>query len=216
MNIPNYIGKEPAEIARFDSFDSGNYIYRAMAWLDYHKRTNIFSSLLYACIEARQGIEYLLFEELVISTGANLSADDYKKCVSERNRFAKTIKQLSPDYEKLQLFTQILVSLDPTLPKLIYWNHSNLMHAWGEVSTYLHWFGARSLTSEDPKWLSLATAKVEKVLKPIWEKLTSGQSGLMHSTDMSPIVREVWEQFRIGSIDRDAAKFRLIFLKPFA
>lgn len=107
-----------------------------MSWLDYHKRTRQFSSLLYACIEARQG-EYLLFKLLVISTGANLSVEQYRKCVNEKNRFNKTIKQLTPDYELIQEFTKILSSVEPSLPKLIYFDNTQLMMTWGVLSQYL-------------------------------------------------------------------------------
>lgn len=216
MNIPNYIGKSPNEILATEFFDSASYLYRGMAWLDYHKRTKQFSALIYACAEGRHGIEYLLFEELVISTGANLSVEDYQKCVNERNRFKKTIAQLSPDYERLQEFTQILASLEASFPKLIYWDHSALMKAWGFLSHYLHWFGARNLTSECDTWVASAQAEISKVLEPIWLKITSGQSGLMHPKDMNPVVRDIWERFRLGEIDVPTAKFQLDYLKPLA
>ncbi|AEJ01261.1 hypothetical protein Nit79A3_1429 [Nitrosomonas sp. Is79A3] len=214
MYIPNYIGKSPDEIIGIDLFDSASYLYRSMAWLDYHKRTKKFSSLLYACAEGRNGIEYLLFEELVISTGANLSVEKYKKCVNEKNLFKRTIAQLSPDYELLQIFSQIILSLEPSAPKLIYWDHSSLMKAWGVLSRYLHWSGARNLTSENAVWLDSARLAVHDVLEPIWLKITSGQSGLMHPNNMVPIVHEIWERFRSGEIDASAAKFQLKFLEP--
>lgn len=216
MNIPNYIGKNPSEILAVEFFDSASYLYRGMAWLDYHKRTKQFSPLIYACVEGRHGIEYLLFEELVISTGANLSIEDYQKCVNERNRFKKTIAQLSPDYERLQVFTKILASLEPSIPKLIYWDHSAVMKAWGSLSHYLHWFGARNLTSENATWVASAQTEIFKVLEPIWLKITSGPSGLMHPKDMNRVVREVWERFKSGEIDGPAAKFQLEYLKPLA
>lgn len=216
MNIPNHIGKSPEEILTFSSCDSASYLYRSMAWLNYHERTQLYTSFLYACAEARQGIEYLLFEELVISTGANLTLDEYKKCVNERNRFIKTIKQLSPDYELLQEFSKILVSLDPAYPKLVYWDHSSLMRAWGEISSYLHWSGARSLTAENSSWVGLAFSNVKSIINPIWIKITSGQSGLMHPNDMVPIVHEIWIKFRNREINSDNAKFQLNYLKPLA
>lgn len=214
--IPNYKNKSPLEIAEIDFFDSASYFYRGMAWLDFHNRTRKFSSLLYACAEARHGIEYLLFEELVISTGANLSIDEYRKCVKERNRFTKTIKKLTPDYERIQEFTKIIVSLEPTIPNLIYWDHHSLMKSWGTISNYLHWFGARNLTTENPTKLESYSKEIEKVLTPIWIKITSGQSGIMHPKDMAPIVKEVWDKFRNNEIDAKQAKFQLNYLKPLA
>lgn len=92
MYIPNHRGKSPEEIVEIEFYNSASYLFRAMSWLDYHKRTRQFSSLLYACIEARQGFEYLLFELLIISTGANLLVEQYLNCVNEKNIFKKTIK----------------------------------------------------------------------------------------------------------------------------
>ncbi|MES2489820.1 MAG: hypothetical protein V4607_08505 [Pseudomonadota bacterium] len=216
MNIPTHIGKSASEILETPFFDSASYLFRGMAWLDYHKRKNQFSAIIYACAEGRHGIEYLLFEELVISTGANLSIEDYKKCVNERNRFKKAIAQLSPDYERLQDFTKILASLETSIPQLIYWDHSALMKAWGTLSHYLHWFGARNLTSESAIWVESAQTEISQTLEPIWMKITSGRSGLMHPTNMNPVVRKIWERFRSGEIDNAAAKFQLEYLKPLA
>jgi hypothetical protein len=216
MEIPNYIGKNLDEILGIESFDAAGYFYRSMAWLDYHKRTGKFSSLLYACIEGRCGIEYLLFEELIISTGANLSIEDYKKCVKEKNRFIKTIKNVAPEYERMQEFTKILISLGPSDRVFIYWNHASLMKDWGILSNYLHWFGARTLTRENPSELKVYSEKIERVLLPTWKNITSGQSAIMHPRDMKPIVKEVWEKFRTDKIDATQAKFQLNYLKPLA
>jgi hypothetical protein len=56
MYIPNHRGKTPGEIVEIELYDSASYLFRGIAWLDFHKRTRKFSSLHYACIEARQGI----------------------------------------------------------------------------------------------------------------------------------------------------------------
>ena len=49
------------------SFDSVGHFYRAVSLLDYFDRTKLLTSLLYSSIEARMGIEHLLFEQLVLS-----------------------------------------------------------------------------------------------------------------------------------------------------
>jgi hypothetical protein len=74
LRIPSHVGKTPAEIIAIEQLDGGGYLYKSMAWLNYFERVPVFSPLLYACIDARHGIEYLLFEELVIST-----AQTYRK-----------------------------------------------------------------------------------------------------------------------------------------
>lgn len=214
MKIPSHIGKTPEEIVRVEHFDSAGYLFKSMAWLDYFTRVRSFSPLLYACADARHGIEYLLFEELVVSTGANLSVEDYRRCVNERNRFVKTIAQLTPDYDRLKQFTRIVVGLEPTAPKLIDWDHKFLMKAWGELSHYLHWFGARLLTTEKQDWLDSTFAEIKQIIEPLWINITSGRSGIMHPKDMHPMVREIWGRFRVGEIDENGARFQMKFLEP--
>jgi hypothetical protein len=214
MNIPNYIGKTPNEIIGIEFFDSAGYFFKSMAWLDCFTRERNFSPLLYACADSRHGIEYLLFEELVVSTGANLSEEEYRRCVNERNRFVKTIEQLTPDYDCLKRFTKIVARLEPAVPKLIDWDHKALMKAWGLLSRYLHWFGARVLTTQKSDWLDSAYTEIKGVVEPLWINITSGQSGILHPKDMHPTVKVIWERFKIGEIDEEKAKFQLKFLEP--
>lgn len=131
MLAPSHINRNAEEIIRQNSYlDSAGYLYRAVSWLDYFERIDHFPALLYACIEGRFGIEYLLFEELVIGTGTNLSRQDYEKCLKEPTKLKKAIDRLIPDYEKLQQFTSIVVILEARVPKLIYWEPRELMKSW--------------------------------------------------------------------------------------
>jgi len=214
MHIPSHIGKTPEEIIDIEYFDSAGYLFKSMAWLDYFTRGHNFSPLLYACADARHGIEYLLFEELVVSTGANLSVEEYRRCVNERNRFIKTIAKLTPDYDRLKQFTRIIVALEPAAPKLIDWDHKALMKAWGMLSRYLHWFGARVLTTQKRACLDSAYAEIKGTVEPLWINITSGRSGIMHPKDMHPTVKDIWNRFRIGEIDEEGAQFQLKFLEP--
>ena len=88
------------------------------------------------------------------------------------------------------------------------------MKTWGVLSQYLHWFGARSLTTENPQELKLVSNLIESELNPIWIKITSGQSALMHPKDMVQVVYEIWDLFRMGKISVESAKFQLDYLKP--
>jgi hypothetical protein len=214
FRIPSHVGKTPAEILAIEQLDAGGHLYKSMAWLNYFERVPVFSPLLYACIDARYGIEYLLFEELVISTGANLSQADYQRCTGERNRFIKTIEQLTPDYLLLKRFTRLVASLEPRAPKLIDWNLKGLMRDWGEMSHFLHWVGARGLTTEDTAWLVAAHEKIVATVKPIWINLTSGRSAMLHPKDMHPIAMGVWEEFKRGEINEATVKFQLTVLRP--
>lgn len=211
---PSHMGRTPEEIVSTEvHLDSVGYMYRAMSWLDYAKRTSIFPASFYAAIEGRLGIEYLLFEELVISTGANLSRSDYARCVKEGN-LKKTLDRVSPDYERLQEFAQVVISVEPQAPRLVKWDLGQLMKIWGKLSEYLHWCGAKTETTEDPTWAKYALSEIEASLFFIWEKMTTGQSGILHPAQMHPEVRELWEQFKYGEISVETVKFRLDYLRP--
>jgi hypothetical protein len=215
MTVPSQVNRSPEEIIRENSYlDSAGYIYRAVSWLDYFQRIDHFPALLYACIEGRFGIEYLLFEELVIGTGAKLSRQNYERCLKEGTKLKKAIDRLVPDYKKLQQFTSAIISIEPGLPKLIYWEPAELMKSWGMLSKYVHWFGASIETTEIASWRSAAYTEVEQVLNPIWQKMTSGQSGIMHPDNVMPEVREVWLDLKKGKIDLEGATIRLQLMKP--
>lgn len=213
---PSHIGRTAPDIIEQNShFDAIGCLYRAVSWLDYFERSAIWPTLLYACIEGRYGIEYLLFEELVIGTGANLSREEYERCVREPTKLSKAIERIIPDYEKLQQFTAAIVALEYSVPCLIYWKPRALMKAWGELSKYLHWSGHKLDTAENAEWKKGALSDVKGVLMPLWEKATSGHSACMHPDNMNPEIREVWSDFKDGRIDLEGARVRMNLLKPF-
>lgn len=194
-------------------FDSAGYLFRAISWLDHFHRNPRYTTLLYACIEGRMGIEYLLFEELVMSTGAKLSREDYERSLKDRNSFTKPIRQLNPDHEKAQEFTRAVAEIEPSAPSLIFWRPRDLEKAWGKLSKHLHWGGARTEAADDPQWLDQAYRDVKQVLVPIWEMMLSGSSSLFHPDSMKPAVREIWVDFKDGKIDAKSVKARLELIR---
>jgi hypothetical protein len=194
-------------------FDSPGYLYRAMSWLDAASCERIYPHLLYACIEGRMGIEYLLFEQVVISTGAKLTEEQYLQCVRD-GKLEKSLLRITPEYEKLQQFTRALASVEPSLPKLVEWEPKELMKAWGQLSEHLHWQGVRGRTTECPEWAVRSLQAVRTVLEPIWTKLSSGQSGIMHPSEMKSEVHEVWKRYLSNEIDLESVKFQLDYLRP--
>ena len=185
-----------------------------MSWLDYFERNDQFTALIYACIEARFGIENLIFEEIVVSTGANLSKEDYEKCLNNPTNLSRALKKISPEYEKLQEFTQLIVSLSPEFPRIIQWEPRKLIKSWGKISKYLHWCGSRSETTDLSNWRASVGRAMRGEIAPIWNKITSGHSGGMHPDDMHPKISELWGQFKSGDIDTESAKIRMLILKP--
>jgi len=215
MLPPSHVSRTAEDIVNEKLyFDSAGYLFRAMSWLDYFDRNKQFTALLYACIEARYGIEYLLFEEIVISTGANLSKEEYERCLKDSTKLHKALKRITPDYEKLQEFAKIIVSLVPGFPKIIQWNPNSLLKSWGTISNYLHWCGSRNNTTESQGWLMKASTNIRAEIEPIWVTISSGHSAIMHPKDMHPEILDLWIQYRDGAVDAEGIKIRMQILKP--
>jgi hypothetical protein len=213
MRPPDFKNRNPHEIiTKGQTYDSACFIYRGLSWLDYAKRHASVSALQYAALETRQAIEQLLFEELIMSVGGQLDRKNYDNCKDSSTKIAKIIKKLSPDYNKLAIFTQTIMSLIPDSPPLIIWNHSALLKNWGAVSNYLHWAGEPKETFESPHWFEQAVETVECAATYIWDKMTFGYSGIMMPQGMRPEIRQVWEDFRAGKIDIYSVRERAVLL----
>ena len=102
----------------------------------------------------------------------------------------------------------------PEFPKLIQWEPKKLIKSWGKISNYLHWCGSRNNTTELSSWRVNAGVEVRGEIEPIWVKITSGQSGLMHPKDMHPEILELWHQYKDGSVDAEGIRIRLQILRP--
>ena len=217
---PDYKNRDLEEIIGQEiSFDSVGHFYRAVSLLDYFDRTKLLTSLLYSSIEARMGIEHLLFEQLVLSVGLKLSQDDYERCLNNRMKFEKLIQELSPDYEKLQQFTGAVLELTRMengrpIPELVFWRPRELMKNWGKLSKYLHWFGAKTQTTDKSDWVDEYQNNIRSILLPIWERMLSGPPGLLHPDNMEPHVHDIWADFKDEKIDVDSVKRRLYLIHP--
>lgn len=216
----NYKNRNPEQILSEDLyFDSVGHVYRAVSWLDYFERTNLFSSLMYSCIEARMGIEHLMFEELVLSTGFRLDRDDYEKCLRSRLKFKKLIRTLNPHYEKLKEFTCVVLELlnvdtRGRTSQIVFWKIQELEKLWGKLSIHLHWTGASSETTDGPDWVNNTYEEIRDTVRLLWERMCLGPTGILHYRDMNPHVRDIWTDYSNDKIDIDSVRRRLLLVSP--
>jgi len=204
---PEYKGRTPEQIISGRVyFDSVGYTYRALSWLDLVKRERNVCALQYAAHDARQAIEQLLFEEIVLSVGTQLDRKEYEKCKGNSTKFQKVIRRLNPAYNKLARFTQAIISIDPQSLPLIIWDHKVLIRHWGRISGYLHWAGEPAETVESDDWINEGIEAVEKAANHIWEKNEKGFTGIMMPQKMQPEIRDYWERFRADDVDLDSVK----------
>lgn len=205
--IPNFRGRSAQFIITENIHnESSGYIYRALSWLDLAKREKSSPAFQYDAHDTRQGIEQLLFEELVVSTGAALDRSEYQKCLGNSTKLRPIINRLSPEREKLSRFVQIVMSSGEPNIDLVVWDHKLLMKYWGEVSVYLHWAGAIDETVDDWDWIEDGIAQTEKACMYIWRNQTEKQTGVMLPGDMHPEIAALWDRFKSGRIGIDALK----------
>jgi len=186
--------------------ESSGYIYRALSWLDFAEREKSSPALQYAAHDARQGIEQLLFEELVLSTGTALDRSEYQRCVGNSTKLHTIIRQLSPDREKLATFVRALMSVGDPSFDLVVWDHGRLMRYWGTVSEYVHWAGAIDETIDQWAWVTSGIARVREACEYIWINQTEKDTGVMLPQDMHPDIAAIWERFKAGSIGVEEVK----------
>lgn len=207
LQTPNFSDRSLDQIIEENVyFDSVGYTYRALSWLDIAQKRRNVCALQYAAHDLRQGIEQLLFEELVLSVGTELDRTEYEKCKGNSTKLHKIIKKLSPDYTKLAQFTQAITSVDPESPLLVTWDHSVLMKHWGITSNFLHWSGEPAETVESDTWFNTGARVVADATKYIWGKATCGYTGIMVPRDMQPESRLLWKRFKAGETDLEGVK----------
>jgi hypothetical protein len=190
------------------------HIFQAVSWLDYAKRERRPSALHYAAFELRYGIEYLLFELLVLSS-RGLTEKEYRKCVGNPQAMRKALRSSKLEYDKLVEFTQILWSLTPDAPKLRFWKLKELSRYWGIASELLHFVGAHSRTYASTTWFNRTLARLETVILPIWEDSQATRGfGLLVKELMEPEVHAAWLEFSKGTLKEGDLKIRMQIIQP--
>ena len=205
--IPNFLNRSANSIVSENvRFESSGYVFRALSWLDIAKRENNPVAFQYAAHDARQGIEQLLFEELVLSVGTKLDRAEYQKCLGNSTKLHAIINRLSPEREKLGNFVQAVFSGGGIRIPLMVWDHKLLMKHWGKVSKYLHWSGAIDGTIENGAWVEKGIEIVEEACRYIWDNQTQKETAVMLPDDMNPEIRHLWERFRDDDIGLEEVK----------
>ena len=129
-------------------------------------------------------------------------------------KFRKLIRNLNPDYEKLQEFTRVALELmrmepDGFVPQLVFWKIRELEKSWGKLSAHLHWSGASNETTDDSDWVNSSYEEIRDTIWSLWDRLSSGPTGILHYNDMKTHVRDIWTDYRTGEIEIDTVRRRL-------
>jgi hypothetical protein len=213
--VHDWRGKSANEIFANRRVDHSSWhFFQARSWLDYATREDAPSAIHYAAFELRYGIEYLLFELLVV-TSESLSLEEYKQIIGNPQAMKKLLRSQPRNYSKLSEFAEVIVSVDPQAPPIHFWDLNDLFRYWGVASEYLHFVGAHSASYYRTDWTAKAIARLDSVLHPIWSAVTTTVGyGVMRPSQMPPEVHQAWTQFKDGTLAKDDLACRLMIMQP--
>lgn len=174
--------------------------------MDIARRNLNVCALQYAAHDARQAIEQLFFEEIVLSVGTAFDHKEYEKCRGNSTKLHKVLKKLSPDYVRLAQFTQAIISTDPKFPPLVIWDHEVLIKQWKRISTYLHWAGEACQTVQCNGWIDKGIGIIKQAADYIWANNGLGFTAILRPENMQPEIKDCWESFRRGDIDLSSVR----------
>ena len=81
--VDEFVDKSPNQILSYAPKNhSSRHFFHARSWVDYTKRASSPSAIHYAAFELRYGIEYLLFELLVLAS-ESLTVKEYLDCLGD-------------------------------------------------------------------------------------------------------------------------------------
>jgi len=210
--IPTHKNRSPEQIIEEKKcFDSVGRIYKSLSWLDYAQKNENISSLEYAALETRLGIEQLLFEQLIVGVGTELDQKEYKKCKGNAKKLDQIINGLIPRYEKLVDFT---IALAPAKISIAKWDNRKLIELSGKVSRYLHWSGGLDTTVMSKKWFANGISIVNEATDYIWGILTTAKTAVMPIDGLEPEIKELWMLFEADKISIDSVVKRAEILEP--
>jgi hypothetical protein len=209
------VGLSASQIVANPFFQSSSWHFgQARAWLDLAKREDVAGPIHYAALDFRYGVEYLLFELLVLSC-ESLSEAQYRKCLGDPHAMKRMLKSETVAYEKLSEFTGIILQLDRNAPTTTHWNLGELFRLWGIASERLHFCGTHAETYQEQDWKTAAIARLDVAIESVWREVTSTAGvGIMRPSGMTPAVRDIWSDYYAGRIDREQTATRLELVRP--
>jgi hypothetical protein len=171
--------------------------------------------LVFSCLEARNAIEQLWFELLMVIQGGSMSKDLFEKCRSRRDGYLAAIGEAEPKYRLLAQFTALCMRLHQGAPcDVIVWDLGRLKKLWHALSGYCHAQAHPAATLDDPNWFVQGLSLVDEVFSYFKGEMSRGATGVMRPDKMTFEARMVWEEFAEKRITEEQALIRLTIVKP--
>ena len=212
MTFPDPWNLSADQIAAFQPIiDSTWHIWKSLAWIDHAKRTSAISSVCYAALELRLGVEMLWWENLFLALGGTITSDEFEQLGAKSTTLYKTIEKHAPDYKKLVEFTRIIGSLDSSQRKVIAWDiDGELKRIHYTMADYLHADRDSLTTKGRDSWMLEAYECIEKLAQSIATQMHQADgTGVLAVDSMPPEVADAWMAYKAGEIDAEAVQTRL-------
>lgn len=190
-------------------------ILQARDIADLARQTSNPSLLVYSCLEARNAIEQLWFELLMVIHGGSMAHTLFDQCRKRRDGFLAAIHEAEPKYRLLAQFAALCLQVDAKAPfKVIVWDLKRLKKLWQSLSGYCHTQASQSETLDDSRWFSEGLFLIDETFKYFESQMTQGATALMSPDSMIPEARIIWEDFSAHQIDEEQVLLRLKIVQP--
>lgn len=167
--------------------------------------------LIYGALEARNAIEQLYFEILLLLYDGQVPRHLFQDWRRRGNGFRNEIKRVEPHYRQLARFTQIALHLDSQSPfTAVAWDFATLTRLWHALSDYCHAQGHPVPTLDSTDWMSRGYGLVVETYEYFRQNMTGGVTALLKPSDMSPEARAVWERYRDNRITESQMREELM------
>jgi hypothetical protein len=171
--------------------------------------------LIFACVEARNAIEQLWFEILVVLRSGEITLKFVERIRRRRDGFLAAIREAEPNYRKLARFSMLCMRLDSQRPvDIIPWDLRRLKKWWHALSEHCHAQAEPMTTLSNPIWFTEGLGLVREVFGYFREQMSQGATGIMRVGAMIPVVKDIWEDFVADKIDVERVLIRLQIVRP--
>jgi hypothetical protein len=193
--------------------DSGWLILQSKCLLDEAVRNSNASALVYAALEARNAIEQLGFEIVMVCHGGQMPKTTFTECRKKGGVF-DVLQRIQPDYRKLVQFTVLCTRLQLKAPNVVEWEIRRLRRLWNSLSSYCHAQLHASATVDDACWFQCGATLIGETYDYLATNMKKAATGLVNPKTMSSYSREIWNDFRRDKITAEQASTRLRLAQP--
>jgi hypothetical protein len=190
------------------------YFDQATALLEFALQHDSATALVYAALEARNGLERFVVEMSLLATGGHLS--EAQICTAQRKDGAfQLLDQAMNNYRRHLQFTNLTLEICGDPFRVVIPDIKQFRRLRTDLSDYCHFQLNPTDTVDHPQnsWFIKGATQVQKALDML-RNLYSQVNAVIWPDSMPAEVREVFRAFVAGQIDTPTARLRLRLMQP--